>query len=364
CGGEFYSETGMIRSPGYPYGYPHNRECVWTIVAPPGRQVYLNFTDFEIEAHQNCEYDFLEIRNGGTVYSPLIGKFCGTQLANQRIPGHSNKFYLRLKTDDSQSGPGFFITWNAVATGCGGTLTSAEGEIASPNYPMPFGHVGTCVYKIQISHGSKIAIRFSDLDIDANSGNRYCAFNFVQLLKGPNIRSPVAGKFCGSSTPAPIVIDTNALTVIYRSRIAGEGRGFKMSYETVCDNVWLERGLGGVIESPNFPRPYPHNRNCSWIIRAPRGNNLILSFSHLSIEDPHALGHCQYDYASFTELKVENGRNVSREVGRWCGVNIPVPTAYRFTSDTVMVNFTSDYSLAYNGFRLEWHSPGDEPFFL
>ncbi|CAG0918336.1 unnamed protein product [Notodromas monacha] len=350
CGGEFYSETGMIRSPGYPYGYPHNRECVWTIVAPPGRQVYLNFTDFEIEAHQNCEYDFLEIRNGGTVYSPLIGKFCGTQLANQRIPGHSNKFYLRLKTDDSQSGPGFFITWNAVATGCGGTLTSAEGEIASPNYPMPFGHVGTCVYKIQISHGSKIAIRFSDLDIDANSGNRYCAFNFVQLLKGPNIRSPVAGKFCGSSTPAPIVIDTNALTVIYRSRIAGEGRGFKMSYETgPCGGV-IRRPRGS-ITSPNYPRTYPHNTDCFWHIITDPGSAINLTIHNLDIEGSTSMTTCVYD-----SLRIYGGPDSNSPLLMEQCHQINSPRTVQTMGNEMFIVLETDISVTGTGFYLTFDS--------
>ncbi len=55
---------------------------------------------------------------------------------------------------------------------------------------------------------------------------------FMQLLDGPNLRSPVLRKLCGSSTPAPLVTPGSYLTVVYRSRIPGEGRGFRLSYET------------------------------------------------------------------------------------------------------------------------------------
>ena len=117
CGGTFYSETGIIRSPGYPQGYPHNKDCSWVIVAPPGRQIVLNFTSFVVETHRDCNFDYLEIRNGGTRFSPLVGRYCGTQLNGRRIPGHSNQMYLRFKTDASQSGPGFLAAWTATATG-------------------------------------------------------------------------------------------------------------------------------------------------------------------------------------------------------------------------------------------------------
>ena len=62
CGGQLYAVTGSLTSPGYPDHYPHDRDCTWVIHAAPGHQIKLNFTDFQLEEHQNCEYDYLEIR--------------------------------------------------------------------------------------------------------------------------------------------------------------------------------------------------------------------------------------------------------------------------------------------------------------
>jgi len=63
CGGEQRNPTGVISSPNYPLQYPYNRECEWTIVALAGRQITLNVTDFFLEYHLNCQYDYLEIRS-------------------------------------------------------------------------------------------------------------------------------------------------------------------------------------------------------------------------------------------------------------------------------------------------------------
>ena len=54
-------------------------------------------------------------------------------------------------------------------------------------------------------------------------------------------------------------------------------------------------GLSGVIESPNFPRPYPHDRNCTWTIAAPQGNRVSITFSHFEVED-HPEGNCTFDF--------------------------------------------------------------------
>lgn len=62
-------------------------------------------------------------------------------------------------------------------------------------------------------------------------------------------------------------------------------------FHSVCDTVMTD--YSGVIESPNFPNPYPHNRNCTWIIQATLGNTLNVSFSHFQVETHTS---CTYDH--------------------------------------------------------------------
>ncbi len=62
CGGNYHASTGVIHSPGWPNHYGHGRECIWNIRVPPGQQIMLNFTTFNLEHHPDCNYDFLEIR--------------------------------------------------------------------------------------------------------------------------------------------------------------------------------------------------------------------------------------------------------------------------------------------------------------
>lgn len=115
------------------------------------------------------------------------------------------------------------------------------------------------------------------------------------------------------------------------------------------------KGLSGVIESPNFPNNYPHNRNCTWTIAAPLGNRINLTFSHFDVEqhgsqDSSALApvNCMYD---FVEVRQPNGT-----LGRFCGSSLPPELGS--TQDKVMIQFMSDLSVAHNGFRLEWRVIG------
>lgn len=68
-------------------------------------------------------------------------------------------------------------------------------------------------------------------------------------------------------------------------------RSAVLFFHSVCDTVLTD--YSGVIESPNFPNPYPHNRNCTWVIQATLGNTLNVSFSHFQVETHTS---CNYDH--------------------------------------------------------------------
>ena len=65
-------------SPMYPREYPTEISCFRTITAEFGYFVRIDFRDmFRIEPPNNegeCDYDYLEIRDGDQGYAPLIGK--------------------------------------------------------------------------------------------------------------------------------------------------------------------------------------------------------------------------------------------------------------------------------------------------
>ncbi|XP_069122184.1 cubilin-like [Argopecten irradians] len=342
CGGTLATSSGVITSPNFPNNYPHDRECVWAIVAPINIQVLLNVTDFEMESHSNCMFDFLEIRNGGFEDSPLVGKYCGSTIANI-ITSHSNRMYIKFQSDSSFSARGFRIVYEATATGCGGDLTTPEGSFISPDYPNTYPHNTECFWTITVSRGSQIVLNVTDIDMEGGSS---CYFDYILIKDGSSIGTQL-GRFCGSTTPDAIQSRSNALWIKYKTDYSVAGRGFHISYHTVC-NVRLT-DFSGIIESPNFPQPYPHNRNCTWIVETTRGNTLTAAFSHFDIETHHS---CSWDY-----LQIRDGEAAtSTSLGKFCGSNLPPPV--NTTSNKMRVHFMSDISVASNGFRLEYTSNG------
>ena len=103
----------------------------------------------------------------------------------------------------------------------------------------------------------------------------------------------------------------------------------------------------------NFPHQYNHNANCTWSIRAPRGNNITIAFSRLVIEPDL---NCQFDYLQIFNVNLET--NNSTQIAKYCGTDTQLPTPFNTSSSDAMVRFVTDSSIAHIGFRLEWVSVG------
>ncbi|GFU96639.1 cubilin [Trichonephila clavipes] len=229
CGGTFYRESGVIKSPGYPNRYPHNAHCIWILKGQNHRQITLNITSFELEEHQNCRYDYLEIRNGEYESSPLAGKYCGTDILKS-ITSHSNVMRLEFKTDNSMSSRGFEIYFDSSATGCGARLTSPRGSIVSPNYPQPYPYSADCEWLIQTSAGSLLSVSIVDVDIEEH---QQCLYDYLQIFDGPTENSKSILKICNNQqSPGSLLSSGNAALIRFRSDNTHAGGGFHLAYQT------------------------------------------------------------------------------------------------------------------------------------
>ena len=76
CGGTYSNASGVLSSPSYPNAYPEWAECIYLISQPNGTYVNISFLTMDIDC-QGTASDFIEMRDGSSQDSPLMGMFCG-----------------------------------------------------------------------------------------------------------------------------------------------------------------------------------------------------------------------------------------------------------------------------------------------
>ena len=86
CGGTFVTPYGILTSPAYPDKYPHNADCVYTILLP--NDTNINITILQLDT-EKC-YDYLEVRDGYSGKSPLMAKLCGGETPPLIQPSQNN----------------------------------------------------------------------------------------------------------------------------------------------------------------------------------------------------------------------------------------------------------------------------------
>ncbi|XP_018120663.1 adhesion G-protein coupled receptor G6 isoform X4 [Xenopus laevis] len=112
---------------------------------------------------------------------------------------------------------------------------------------------------------------------------------------------------------------------------------------TVC-KLTLTAPTGNVT-SPCYPQLYPNNQDCKWILQAPKGFIVQLTFVDFDVEE--AL-NCVYDY-----LSISNGETTTK----YCGVTARGLT-YNSTGNMMNISFFSDFSIQRKGFNATYkHVP-------
>ncbi|EDO41711.1 predicted protein, partial [Nematostella vectensis] len=106
-------QTGTIKSPNYPAQYPNSISCTWVISVKDGNRVKLSFSDFWIDDQHGCYGDYIEIRDGSSGSSPMLGqRYCGNKGPGDTFSSGA-QMRLQFISDDSATGQGFKATFSS-----------------------------------------------------------------------------------------------------------------------------------------------------------------------------------------------------------------------------------------------------------
>ncbi|XP_028564239.2 bone morphogenetic protein 1 isoform X4 [Podarcis muralis] len=266
CGGDVKKDSGHIQSPNYPDDYRPNKLCVWKIIVSEGYHVGLSFLSFEIERHDSCAYDYLEIRDGNTETGNLIGRYCGYDKPDD-IKSTSNKLWMKFVSDGSINKAGFAVSFfkevdecsrpnnggceqrcvNTLGSykcacdpgyelapdkrrceaACGGFLTKLNGSITSPGWPKEYPPNKNCIWQLVAPTQYRISLQF---DFFETEGNDVCKYDFVEVRSGLTSEAKLHGKFCGAEKPDVITSQYNNMRIEFKSDNTVSKKGFKAHF--------------------------------------------------------------------------------------------------------------------------------------
>ncbi|XP_073527524.1 scavenger receptor cysteine-rich domain-containing protein DMBT1-like [Phyllobates terribilis] len=373
CGGLLTQMNGNITSPFFPNNYPANSHCIWEIHVPGGYYIRLSFLHFNVEPHPRCLYDWVTIYDGIPHYSPEIARICNGNMSNT-FYSSSNIMSIEFRSDSTVHHNGFFAVFSSIYgqpttsgpghlttdssyRNCGGLLAQMNGNITSPFYPNPYPANSHCIWDIRVPVGYYIRLFFLHFDLETHP---HCAFDWVTIYDGiPQYSSEIA-RICNSNSSLnTFYSSSNIMSVEFRSDSSVQQNGFLAVFSSIydyattppvtpnytCGGVLNE--TSGVFSSPFFPRLYPNNAHCEWIIRVIPGYTVDLSFLSLDLERHPS---CMYD-----SVTIYDGLPFSSPLlAKIC--TLSNSTTYRSTSNVLGVVFQSDGSVQSTGFQAVYSS--------
>jgi len=203
-------ETTEIKSPNYPAAYPNNIDEIWNLEVEEGQKILLTFESFDLESHDDCDYDFLQI-SGGSVEK----KYCGSDKPSP-VMSSGNTMDITFHTDHSVKRNGFKATWEAVEN---------SGVIQSPNYPAKYPKNVNETWNLEVESGHRIKLTFETFHLEDHST---CSYDFVQISFGSDEE-----KYCGSDVPSPVISSGNTMDITFHSDHSKRRTGFKATWEAV-----------------------------------------------------------------------------------------------------------------------------------
>lgn len=236
CGGRInVTDAGGLITSDTVYRYDQ-LACDWTFQASePDQRIVLTFLEYYSSpaagAEENCE-NSIHIRDAPeerTDRPPAFNstdRMCASDAHREPYVSAANTVSMHVArghraTPDTFR---FRVQYDLVTAGCNRRFHSKGGRIASPGFPGTYPLNTDCEWSIEASHGNRLQLTFSAMDIDATE---HCNEAYVEVRER-NAQGALLGTFCGSEVPE--TLRAPGLWLKFHSGNEETGRGFQASY--------------------------------------------------------------------------------------------------------------------------------------
>ncbi|KAI8513494.1 hypothetical protein Bbelb_101330 [Branchiostoma belcheri] len=174
---------------------------------------------------------------------------------------------------------------------------------------------------------------------ESTTNNNTPSANATQSTTNNNTPSPnVTESTTSNNTPSPNVTEstTNNNTTLHMP----PSLPTSMNATPQSGTVVQKTGPSGTVSSPNFPSQYPNSQDYRYLITVTPPKVVQLSFTAFNVEN-------NWDF-----VYLYDGNTTENQIVRLTGATMPAPVTS--TGNTMLVRFTSDYSVTRQGFQASY----------
>ncbi|GMR59052.1 hypothetical protein PMAYCL1PPCAC_29247, partial [Pristionchus mayeri] len=295
----------ILQTPLWPGYVPSSASCSWTLRASSAHRISFTIDPdhFELqnvpkEQNRTCDtelWDYLEVRDGSTFSSPLIGRYCGVD-APSTIFSTSSYLHISFTTQSNTASKGFNAT--VALAQCGGTIVLREGEnttLTSPNYPESYPMHQNCTWTIRSPNTHFVEAQLEHFYVQYSVN---CTMDSLSIKDGNATGEALMDKWCGNkySQQGPLTQNDRStirsskgiMTIIFianseiqrgsRVYCAGRKCGFSLTLwpsKIACGGEVTN--ASGYLTTPGYPHTLLSRIECVWRLNAGLGKRYQLS---------------------------------------------------------------------------------------
>ncbi|MCX6280733.1 MAG: C10 family peptidase [Bacteroidetes bacterium] len=223
--------------------YQNNSNCTWTIAPFDSlSSITLSFNRFDL-----TNGDHLNIYNGNSSASPLIGSYTGNTVPSNAV-ATAGSMFIEFISGSSSTSQGFEAQYNAVpAQFCSPAtivFTDPNGSFSDGSGTFQYRNNTMCKWRITPSVPvTSIMINFPVFNTEPTND----VVTLYDLVTSQQI-----GQFSGSpSTPPSVTANTNSVMIMFNTNSTVRGDGWQASYSSL---VGIE-DQGGFNNFQVYPNP-------------------------------------------------------------------------------------------------------------
>ncbi len=325
--------------------YQNNLHCSWLLTngAPEVTETMLLVENLDLG-----DGDFVKIYSGNSTNGVLLETLEGA-INNQIISNLTNEtsFYMEFKTDASNVGEGWEITYHSKASDTDCFIENLFSE-NSGEFIKEYNKEWNCEWIIKPETTERIYLEFSDLQIGSGELEIYevTEDGTESLLKIVNNDSYFIETVTTNNENNYLIIKSNSLNSY--SKYSKWKFTYKLfEEEEACLYNEIINAENGTLSDGSEASLYENNLNCKWIIKNEDAYRFTLNFT-------------EFDLKPNDFVKIYAGTTDEDPlIASYTGSSIPEEITTNIGQNIVAIYFITDASNAGNGWTLNFDSITD-----